>query len=109
MRYSIITSSFDGKLTEKVLQPNGKMVDVVKGYTTGNMSSNTFVKTIYDPDVWTDAKLEKALKEALQDVLTKEHELVNGKSYKGFTSEGYEIEFWYRENKIQTFYFIPNK
>lgn len=59
--------STDGKLTQKI---NG--VDVNKGYTTGATkgvnSTEDYIKTIYDPTIWPDTKLEKALKEALQDV-----------------------------------------
>jgi hypothetical protein len=94
----------DGKLTQKV---NG--VDVNKGYTTGATkgvkSTEDYVKTVYDPTIWTDGKLEKALKESLQDAFNKEGAFINGKSYIGKTTEGYEIEFWYRDNKVQTFYF----
>ncbi len=96
----------DGKFTQKI---NG--IDVNKGYTTGKLTGNgskNYTKTIYDPAVWTDAKLEKALKEALQDVANKNGTFVNGKSYRGVTIDGYEIEFWYRDNNIQTFYFYDN-
>lgn len=96
--------STDGKLTQNV---NG--VDVSKGYTTGATKglniTQDYVKTIYDPKIWSDTKLEKALKEALQDAFLKEGNFINGKSYVGKSIEGYDIEFWYRDNKVQTFYF----
>lgn len=68
--------------------------------------SKLFTKTIYDPSIWTDAKLKKAVKESVEDALKQNGSFINGKSYKGVTEEGYSIEFWYRDDLIQTFYFL---
>ncbi|GAA4279015.1 EndoU domain-containing protein [Aquimarina mytili] len=95
--------STDGRLVENV---NG--VNVNKGYTTGNTkgksSTKHFEKTLYDPSVWTDAKLEKAIKEAVQDAANKNGGTVPTK-FNGNTTEGYEIEGWFRNGVIETFYF----
>jgi hypothetical protein len=93
----------DGKYTVNI---DG--IDVNKGYTTGATkgirTTENFLKTIYDPEIWTDAKLEKALKEALQDCQNN-GKLVENKFTSGLTKEGFEIEFIVRDGKVQTFYF----
>jgi hypothetical protein len=61
-----------------------------------------FVKTIYDPSIWTDIKLEKALKEALQYKF-QNTPITDGK-FIGLTNENYEMEFIIREGKVSTFY-----
>jgi len=63
-----------------------------------------FVKTLYDPAVWSDAKLEKALKEALQDVVNKNNGVIPEK-FIGNSTEGYPIEGYYRNGAVDTFYF----
>ncbi|PGH40527.1 MAG: hypothetical protein CRN43_02430 [Candidatus Nephrothrix sp. EaCA] len=63
-----------------------------------------FVKTLYDPAVWSDAKLEKALKEALQDVVNKNNGVIPEK-FIGNSTEGYPIEGYYRKGAVDTFYF----
>lgn len=93
--------STDGKLTQKI---NG--VDVNKGYTTGGMKgdgSKDYIKNIYDPAIWTDTKLEKALKESLDDAF-KNKSLADGQ-FNGLTSEGYSIQGYIRNGKVETFYF----
>ncbi len=94
--------STDGKLTQKI---NG--VDVNKGYTTtGGMKgdgSKDYIKNIYDPAIWTDTKLEKALKELLDDAF-KNKSLADGQ-FNGLTSEGYSIQGYIRNGKVETFYF----
>jgi TANFOR domain-containing protein len=96
--------STDGKLTKNV---NGLNINIgyTNGLTKGVSTTDDFVKTIYDPTVWTDTKLKKALDEAVKDAFNKEGNFVNNRSYLGKSIEGYEIEFWYRDNRIQTFYF----
>lgn len=93
----------DGKYTVKI---DGK--DVNKGFTTGatkgESSIKNYVKTIYDPKIWTDSKLEKALKEALQDCNNKGN-MIEDKLTSGITKDGYEIEFIIRDQKVKTFYF----
>lgn len=98
--------STDGKLTQKI---NG--VDVNKGYTTGATkgvnTTEDYVKTIYDPAIWPDAKLERALKESLQDVANKNGGNIPYK-FNGVTSEGYKIEGYFKDGKVSTFYFEVN-
>ncbi|OOV29857.1 hypothetical protein BXU11_08335 [Flavobacterium sp. LM5] len=93
----------DGKYTVKI---DGK--DVNKGFTTGatkgESSIKNYVKTIYDPKIWTDSKLEKALKEALLDCNNKGN-MIEDKLTSGITKDGYEIEFIIRDQKVKTFYF----
>jgi hypothetical protein len=82
--------------------------DVNKGFTTGatkgESSIKNYVKTIYDPKIWTDSKLEKALKEALLDCNNKGN-MIEDKLTSGITKDGYEIEFIIRDQKVKTFYF----
>ena len=75
--------------------------------TTGALKgdgASPFVKTLYDPAVWSDAKLEKALKEALQDVVNKNNGVIPEK-FIGNSTEGYPIEGYYRNGAVDTFYF----
>ena len=76
--------------------------------TTGELKlpDNGGVKTIYDPSVWTDAKLETAVKEAALDHAKRHGNFIERKALIGTTSEGYKIEFFYHNGKIETFYFI---
>jgi hypothetical protein len=92
----------DGKFTQRI---NG--VDVNKGYTTGNLigdGPDNYVKTIYDPKIWTDAKLEKALKEALQDVVNKNKGVIP-REWEGLSNEGYPIHGYFDNGKVTSFFF----
>lgn len=70
----------------------------------GGKVTENYEKTIYDPKIWTDDKLEKALKEAVQDAINKNGCTLPLK-FNGNTSKGYEIEGYFRNGKIETFYF----
>lgn len=75
--------------------------------TTGALKedgTNPFTKTTYDPVIWSDSKLEKSLKEALQDAANKGN-FIENKFVSGLSKEGYEIEFIIRNGKVETFYF----
>ena len=93
----------DGKFTKNI---NG--IDINMGYTTGGTKgineTTDFVKTIYDPSIWTDIKLERALKEAIEDAANKNHKIIPYK-FNGVTSEGYHIEGYFKDGKVSTFYF----
>lgn len=71
----------------------------------GASASEDFIKSIYDPVIWSDAKLEKALKEALQDAANGNKGIIPTK-FKGNSIEGYPIEGYFRNGKIETFYFL---
>lgn len=61
--------------------------------TTGELkgdSAKPFQKSTYDPKIWTDDKLEQALKEALQDAVNKNKGILN-REWNGLTIEGYEV------------------
>jgi hypothetical protein len=73
--------------------------------TNGQLNATVYQKTVYEAAFWDDVKLEQALKEVVVDVVNNYGNLQNGKSYKGLTKEGYQIEFWFRDNKIETWYF----
>lgn len=63
------------------------------------------IKSIYDPAIWPDARLEKALKEAAQDAAN----LNNGKllkEWEGSTTEGYKIHGYFENGKITSFFFL---
>jgi hypothetical protein len=99
----------------KIPEIDGKgpsiMIDgdpVAQGFTTGNLiEPQRPIKTVYDPAVWPDKELEAALKEAIQDVsIAEKGVFINGKRYVGRTKDGYPIEFWYRDNRVATFYFM---
>ncbi len=70
----------------------------------GRKGTENYEKTIYDPKIWTDDKLEKALKEAVQDAINNNGGTLPLK-FNGNTSKGYEIEGYFRNGKIETFYF----
>lgn len=93
----------DGKLTQNI---NG--VDVNKGYTTGTTkgvnTNEDYIKTIYDPSIWSDAKLEKVLKEALQEVANRNDGKIPYK-FNGVSLDGYRIEGYFKDGKVSTFYF----
>ena len=61
-------------------------------------------KTIYDPLIWTDGKLENSLKEAIQDALN-ENGGVLKPTWDGVSKDGFAIRGYYRDGKISTFYF----
>jgi hypothetical protein len=72
----------------------------------GSSATENFIKSVYDPLIWTDAKIEKALKESLQDYSNKNNgQLVNDKFISGRSKDGYEIEFILRNDNLKTFYF----
>ena len=76
--------------------------------TTGLLATpnNGGIKTIYDPTIWTDVKLDIAIKEAVIDFAKKNGQFLDNRPLIGKTSEGYEIEFYVVGNQIQTFYFF---
>ena len=88
------------------MQIDGKNVN--KGYTTGatkgRKATENYEKTVYNPEIWTNDKLEKALKEAVQDAINKNKGILPSK-FNGYTSEGYEIEGYFKNGTIDTFYF----
>jgi len=55
-------------------------------------------------EVWTDDKLEKALKEAIQDVSNKSKLFIESPTI-GLTSEGYGIVFTTNNGKVTNFWF----
>jgi Bacterial EndoU nuclease len=71
--------------------------------TTGELKS-VDPKTIYEPVIWTDSKLDKALKEALQNSSNTNSNILKS-IWDGLTIEGYPIRGYFRDNKISTFYF----
>ena len=72
--------------------------------TTGALKNIDKPKTIYDPKVWTDDKLEKALKESIQDVSNKSKLFIESPTI-GLTSEGYGIVFTTNNGKVTSFWF----
>lgn len=75
--------------------------------TTGELKGNAsqpFAKTIYDPVIWNDAKLEKALKETLQDSANKSNCTIP-REWDGITAEGYTIRGYFENGKVTSFYF----
>lgn len=99
----LITS---GKVVPGVNVIEYKVPALNKGVTTGALKAESFMKAIYDPSIWPDAKLMEALREALHDIKIKRGAFVNGTKYQGMTKEGYNIELWYRNDAVQTFYFV---
>jgi len=80
---------------------------VTTGALKGSKGTDGFKKTVYDPAIWTDDKLKQAFKEAFQDANIKNKGVLSkGGPYQGKTRDGYTIEFYYRNDKIQTFYFV---
>lgn len=75
--------------------------------TTGLLAtpSNGGIKTIYDPTIWTDAKIETSIGEAVMDYAKHNGNFVEGQPLLGKTKEGHEIEFFYRDGTVATFYF----
>jgi hypothetical protein len=74
--------------------------------TTGGLKNIADPKTVYDPAIWTDAKLEQALKEAFQDAFNKNDGVIPlTNPTGGLTSEGYKIIFTYRNGNITSFWF----
>lgn len=75
--------------------------------TTGALRGNgsrPFVKTVYDPVIWDDDKLEQALKEAIQDASNRNNGIIPrewvGKSHGGYGFRGY-----YDNGVITSFFF----
>jgi WXG100 family type VII secretion target len=71
--------------------------------TTGDLKA-VDPKTVYDPKVWSDAKLQTAVQEALQDAANRNGGVVP-ELWTGVTKEGYPIRGYFRDGKITTFYF----
>ncbi len=95
----------NGKLSQRI---NG--VDVNKGYTTGTTrgekSIQNYIKTIYDPVIWTDERLVKALREALIDAINKNNGILpTANPSPGLTSDGYKILFTTNKGKVTSFWF----
>jgi len=59
---------------------------------------------VYDPFIWTDAKLERASKEAIQDAANKSSGVID-REWVGVTSEGYSIRGYFNNGKITSFFF----
>lgn len=51
-------------------------------------------------------KARKSIKRSVASASNKQGDFINGKSYIGKTIEGFNIEFWYRNDRIETFYFV---
>jgi hypothetical protein len=84
-----------------------------RGRTTGALKGGTpFSKTIYDPAVWTDVKLKKAIKEAFYNAIRTGSlgtpSSSGSRKFSGTTMEGYRIEGFFAPStsSITTFYFI---
>ena len=77
-----------------------------KGKPTGTLKSTVYEKTVYDPEIWTDTKLEKALNEVLSESISRNKgTLPTDSPTYGVTIEGYQIIFTHREGKITSFWF----
>lgn len=76
---------------------------ITTGALKGDGAKN-FTKTIYDPTIWSDVKLEQALKEAIQDVANRNNGNILSEFY-GSTKEGYVVHGYYRNGKITSFFF----
>lgn len=74
------------------------------GALKGRTSIDPFTKTVYDPVIWTDVKLNQALKEAVQDALNKSGGILR-REWTGVTSEGYNIRGYTQNGRITSFYF----
>ncbi|MBB6461894.1 CdiA family toxin C-terminal domain-containing protein [Flammeovirga kamogawensis] len=81
------------------------MSNTTPALTTGQLKtpSNDGVKTIYAPSIWTDSKLDKAAREALSDAAKKNVDLIDGQ-FRGVTKDGFEIEGYLKDGKVDTFY-----
>jgi Bacterial EndoU nuclease len=76
---------------------------ITTGALKGDGAKN-FTKTIYDPTIWSDVKLEQALKEAIQDVANRNNGNILSEFF-GSTKEGYVVHGYYRNGKITSFFF----
>ncbi len=94
VEYSI--PAIDGKFAHPVTK---KAV----GNTTGGLKDIKDPKTIYDPAIWTDDKLERLLKEALDDVVRRKQGIP--REWTGVSSDGYRMRGYYDNGKITSFYF----
>lgn len=77
------------------------------GYTTGSLKKDgpdNFKKTIYDPAVWTDQKLQTALKEAIKGHANKNRGKIHSE-FDGFTKDGYKIHVYFRNGEVTSFFF----
>ncbi|MGB4775658.1 MAG: CdiA family toxin C-terminal domain-containing protein [Daejeonella sp.] len=75
--------------------------------TTGALrgdGAKNFTKTTYDPAIWTDIKLNKALKEAIQDAANKNGGILK-REWNGLTSNGYTMRGYFDNDKITSFFF----
>ncbi|SEW37932.1 hypothetical protein SAMN05428988_4751 [Chitinophaga sp. YR573] len=82
------------------------------GQTTGALKSTVYKKTIYDPNIWPDARLEQACNDALQDAYRTGSLITNpapstSVKFKGTTRDGYIVEGFFDVNTkaVTTFYF----
>ena len=76
--------------------------------TTGELrgdGAKNFTKTIYDPTVWTDEKLEQAVKEAIQDAVSNTTDGTLTREWIGETVEGHKIRGYFENNHIKSFFF----
>lgn len=103
--------AMDGKKTIMETNIDGKGNKVIKqkgiGYTTGNLKgdgSDLFRKTVYNGTIWTEEKLEAALKEAIQYSFNKNKGVLLSE-FTGLTKEGYAIHCYYRNGEIQSYFF----
>ena len=78
-----------------------------EGKTTGELVSKIETKSIYDPNIWPDHELEKALKEALQDHVNKNNgKILIGNPQQGYTTSKHLIKFTTQiGNKVTSFWF----
>ncbi|WP_052732735.1 type VI secretion system tube protein TssD [Hymenobacter terrenus] len=76
-----------------------------KGKPTGGLVAEVFPKTIYDPQIWPRPRLERALKEAVQNAHTTHNGVLSSPWWEGTTREGYVIRGTNRNGKIETFFF----
>jgi hypothetical protein len=96
-------------ITNHPTVPGVKIVDykipALDGHikTTGELKS-VEPKTIYDPAIWTDVKLEKVLREAMQNAADLNNGMIKP-IWDGITVENYLIRGYYRNGKVPTFYF----
>ena len=93
--------------TPGVEQVEYKIPELKRDLTpTGNLKSKVYQKTLYDPQVWPRPRLQRALKQALNNSYE-----ANGnkilREWDGTTREGYPIHGYYNPstNKITSFIF----
>jgi hypothetical protein len=81
----------------------------IRSKTTGFLKGDgsvPFQKTTYNPAIWPDIELEKALKEALQDAANKNNGILPlGNPSPGFTSEGYKVMFTTSNGNVTSLWF----